>query len=238
MKSEEGLTIQFHQHQYPIETLSSIQSASNINLKSHIALAKGYYQNTNLLIPTTGESLLMAQSLQTKDFKEITTQQNNYVGGGMTTFESVKGAQSNPDVSRKRQKQRDYSKRLMSAEPSLSLRYNNAKQTHQTLLKEMKSDLMTPTGASTQGFGQKMSTSQLKLLSPTSGSQLLTIAGKQSLNASKKVKIEDITPELAAEIVKNFILPMFESDTKKHLRSKNSKLGQSKTRSGLAINTN
>lgn len=36
--------------------------------------------------------------------------------------------------------------------------------------------------------------------------------------------MDDISPELAAQIVKNYILPMFESDNKKHLRKKYSRL--------------
>jgi hypothetical protein len=32
--------------------------------------------------------------------------------------------------------------------------------------------------------------------------------------------MDDISPELAAQIVKNYILPMFESDEKKYLKRK------------------
>ena len=85
----------------------------------------------------------------------------------------------------------------------------------------------------------KSSTSQIKLLSPTNGSQLLTVVGKQQPSyRSKKLTIEDISPELAAEIVKNFILPMFESDNKKHLKQKYSRMGmqkQSKSTIGIGF---
>lgn len=36
--------------------------------------------------------------------------------------------------------------------------------------------------------------------------------------------IDDISPELAAQIVKNYILPMFESDEKKYLKKKYDRL--------------
>lgn len=37
---------------------------------------------------------------------------------------------------------------------------------------------------------------------------------------ANNITIDDISPELAAQIVKNFILPMFESDEKRYLRKK------------------
>ena len=37
-------------------------------------------------------------------------------------------------------------------------------------------------------------------------------------------KASDISPELAAQIVKNYILPMFETQEKKHLRNKYNKM--------------
>lgn len=36
----------------------------------------------------------------------------------------------------------------------------------------------------------------------------------------QQITIDDISPELAAQIVKNYILPMFESDEKKYLKKK------------------
>jgi hypothetical protein len=41
-------------------------------------------------------------------------------------------------------------------------------------------------------------------------------------------KQEDVTPEIAAMIVKNFILPMFESDEKKYLKKKYNKMATAK----------
>jgi hypothetical protein len=48
-----------------------------------------------------------------------------------------------------------------------------------------------------------------------------------------QISIEDITPEVAAHVVKNYLLPMFESDIKKGLR----KTLKGKTSPGKETNT-
>ena len=45
------------------------------------------------------------------------------------------------------------------------------------------------------------------------------------------ITIDDISPELAAQIVKNYILPMFESDEKKYLKRKYDHLHSPKSQS-------
>lgn len=45
----------------------------------------------------------------------------------------------------------------------------------------------------------------------------------KSNKGDKVLKMEDVSPELAALIVKNYILPMFESDTKRSLKRKYTK---------------
>jgi hypothetical protein len=50
--------------------------------------------------------------------------------------------------------------------------------------------------------------------------------GAQFLNnkAKESSMTDNISPELAAQIVKHYILPMFESDEKKNLKNKYNKL--------------
>lgn len=47
---------------------------------------------------------------------------------------------------------------------------------------------------------------------------------KASSGGQKVTSIDQISPELAAQIVKNYILPMFESDDKKFLKQKYNKM--------------
>jgi len=46
----------------------------------------------------------------------------------------------------------------------------------------------------------------------------------QSSMPSNNLTIDKVTPELAAQIVKHFILPMFESDSRKALKRKHTRL--------------
>lgn len=54
--------------------------------------------------------------------------------------------------------------------------------------------------------------------------KFLPSGGKISGNPVQISSIDQISPELAAQIVKNFILPMFESDDKKYLKNKYNKM--------------
>eukprot|EP00347_Sterkiella_histriomuscorum_P024062 403332433 len=128
-------------------------------------------------------------------------------------------------------------------EPSFQKRYYNQDEQkfedstmqqfqQQTVLPEIKStnltipiDTMSPSSVRFQEmpndnqlqnqrtlFG--MSNSSLALNPSGMGSKF----GRQNTTNTQKLSIEDVSPELAAQIVKNFILPMFDSDNKRYLR--------------------
>ena len=54
---------------------------------------------------------------------------------------------------------------------------------------------------------------------------------------TKKIQPEEITPELAAYVVKTYLLPMFETDVKNHAR-KNRNKAMSKLESGGDVLSN
>jgi hypothetical protein len=51
-------------------------------------------------------------------------------------------------------------------------------------------------------------------------SAFATKAHVNNQSDKQTINIDDVSPELAALIVKNFILPMFESDEKRYLKRK------------------
>jgi hypothetical protein len=62
----------------------------------------------------------------------------------------------------------------------------------------------------------------MSTLSPTRQTEAST-NHQSSAHSQKKVSslsLDDITPEIAAHVVRNYLLPMFESDVKKGLRLK------------------
>ena len=54
-------------------------------------------------------------------------------------------------------------------------------------------------------------------------------AGKSGALSTSFTQGDEISPELAAKIVKNFILPMFESTEKKNLKTKYNKMSSIST---------
>lgn len=70
--------------------------------------------------------------------------------------------------------------------------------------------------------GSKVFTANVGSVSPTRRTAANTTAFSSSVNgfSGNNINLDEITPEIAAHVVRNYLLPMFESDIKKGLRGK------------------